>query len=131
MSEISFQAVQFFPRFVSVLILLALTWLVARFAGYLVARVGNNAEPQRKKIIGLASSVAQGLIFFVMLPFVLDTSGLGSRWVYQSQQSLAKILVHWPIWMILSLLMAAIFFLLRGVSRFFEQLKCTSVASRG
>ena len=38
MNEISFQAIQYLPRIVSVVVLLSLTWLLAKFTKSIVLR---------------------------------------------------------------------------------------------
>jgi len=126
MSEISFQAVQFIPRFVSVIALLALTWLVARFAKYLVLRATCECRTQtgpREKIANILANVAFWAVFLIMLPFVIDMAGFNASWLYTLQNFQAQVFVNWPVWMVLSLLLAGIAFVVRGVPKVYVQLK--------
>jgi len=70
------------------------------------------------------------LIFVIMLPFVVEVAGFHAAWLHTWQQFEAQIFVNWPIWMVLSLVAAGIAFLVRGVPRFYVQLKGVFETSR-
>jgi hypothetical protein len=126
MSEISFQAMQFVPRFVTVVVLLALSWLIALFARYLVLRATcecRNRAGRREKVVKALTSIAQWSIFVVMLPFMVEAAGFHATWLHTMQQFQIQVFVNWPLWMVLSLVAAGIAFLVRGVPRFYIQLK--------
>ncbi len=126
MSEISFQAVQFLPRFFSFAALFALTWLIARFAKHLVRRAtvdGQNEAGVRSPMSRILSSLAFWTVFAIMMPFMLNAVGFNTNWLHQTQQVLAQVFINWPLWMILSLLVAGIAYLVRNIPRFLFQVK--------
>ena len=126
MNEISFQATQFLPRFFSFAALFALTWLIARFAKHLVHRATSECRTNmgfRSTMSKVLAGVAFWSVFLVMLPFIANVVGFGAQWLYQVQQFLAQVFINWPLWMILSLLVAGIAYLVRNVPRFYVQMK--------
>ena len=126
MSEVSIQAVQFLPRFLTVVVLLGLTWLIARFARYLVLRATCECRDRaglREKAAKVLANIAQWSIFVVMLPFLAEAAGFHASWLHTWQQFEVQIFVNWPLWMVLSLVAAGIAFLVRGVPRVYVQLK--------
>jgi flagellar biosynthesis protein FliQ len=108
MSEISFQALQFTPRLVSVLVLLVLTWLVAKFAQYIVKRANLSQAVAR---------MAFWAVFVIMLPFALNAAGLDTGWLGAMQQVEGLVFSSWPVWMVMSVLMAGVLFVLRTVPK--------------
>lgn len=128
MNQISLPAVQFFPRFAVVVILLALTWLLARFTKHLVLRTTIECRSQpngHKKISEIIANTSFWAIWVLMLPFIINAAGFSSHWLSALQHFEAQFLVNWPIWMVLSLLLAGIAYLFREVPKFFMQLKGT------
>jgi len=126
MSEISFQAVQFLPRFVSFVALIAMTWLIARFAKYLVLRAARECQTDmgiRSMLTKIFANAAFWFVVVVMLPFIINVTGYSAQWLYQVQQFLAQIFINWPLWMVLSLVVAGIAYLVRNVPRFYVQVK--------
>jgi hypothetical protein len=126
MSEMSFQAVQFVPRFLAVMALIASTWLMARFARYIIFRATCECRDRgglRDKVAKILAKTSQWLIFLIMLPFMIEAAGFHASWLHTWQQLETQIFVNWPLWMVLSLIAAGIAFLVRGVPRFYIQLK--------
>lgn len=126
MSELSFQAVQFIPRFVSVIAFLALTWLVARFAKSLVLRATGECratEGSRGKVANILANISFWAVFVTVSPFLINLAGVSTAWVRTLQQFQAQVFVNWPLWMIMSLLLAGIAFVVRGVPKVLVQLK--------
>jgi hypothetical protein len=126
MNAISLQAVQFLPRFVSFLALVAMTWLIARFAKYLVQRATYECQVDmdfRSTMAKILANLAFWSVVVVMLPFIVNVAGLSTQWLYQVQQILAQIIIYWPLWMVLSLVVAGISYLVRNVPRFYVQVK--------
>lgn len=135
MSEISLQAVQleFTPRLVVVVILLALTWLIAKFAKYMVLRATCQActgEGIREKMARMLANLAFGSVFLVMMPFIINALGLNPSWLYSLQNLEAEVFINWPVWMILSLVAAGIGFVVRGIPKVFVQLKGSAGTTR-
>ena len=125
MSEISFQAVQFAPRFTSVIILLLFTWLVAKFTQAIVQRAasqsknGQTAEGRSMKI----SKLFFWAVILLFSPFILGASGLDAIWLRQLQVHIGQFFSNWPIWMLLSLIVAGISYLFHNIPKFYFQLK--------
>ena len=125
MSEISFQAVAFTPRFVSVLILVALSWLIAKFAMYMVKRAAC-AGDHDSEIGGLPKFLAKlafWSVFILMSPFISGAAGIDTSWLMSVQNFEGQVFANWPLWMVLSLVVAGIWFVVQGVPKFFTQLK--------
>ena len=124
MSEISLQAMQFSPRFISVLVLVALTWLVAKFAQYMVMRATCGCSEHSDEVSGfsnLLSKLAFWSVFVLMAPFVLDIAGINASWISFAQNFEGQIFANWPLWMVLSLVVAGIWFVLQGIPKLFVQ----------
>jgi len=128
MSEISLQAVQlgFTPRLVVIVILLALTWLVAKFAKHMVMRAtcgcrGN--EGIREKMANTLANMAYLATFVMMLPFIVNAAGLNASLVNSFQSFEVQLFANWPIWMVLSLVVAGIGYVVRGVPRVLVELR--------
>jgi len=133
MSEISLQAGQFFPRLAVVFILLAITWLMARFTKHFVLRATSECQSQLGGRAKLAKFIANGSFWFVWLlifPFILNAAGFSTNWLSTVQQLEAQVFVNWPLWTVVSFLVAGIAFLVREVPKFFEQLKVAVNESR-
>ncbi len=125
MNEITFQAVQFLPRLISVVALLSLTWLVAKIAQRAILRTAaqcNNGKSQN----GISKTIAN-LAFWatllIMSPFVLGAAGVDASWTATMQNFVGTVFDFWPIWMVVSLLVAGISFVISGVPKLFVQLK--------
>lgn len=131
MNEISLQATQFFPRFLSVVALLSLTWLVAKIAQDLILRTVSKCkfgEPQQ----GITRTIANFAFWatiLIMLPFIIGATGLSTSWIATMQKYIGQVFVNWPIWMLLSLLIAGFSFVVSGVPKFFGQQKNSHGAS--
>lgn len=132
MNEISIQATHFLPRLISVIILVALTWLVAKIAQYMVLRTADKCK--NGKSVSLKSKTIASLAFWatalIMSPFVLGAAGVDTSWLLTIQKYEVQIFANWPVWMIVSLLVAGISFLVQGVPKFFVQLKSSNGASQ-
>jgi hypothetical protein len=134
MSEISLQAMQFVPRLVSILILVSLTWLVAKFASYMVQRTTcarNEANCEMSGFSKGLSRIAFWAIFVVMSPFILEVSGVNTAGLSFAQNLTGQIFTNWPIWMVLSLVAAGIVFVIQGIPKLIAQLKGSLDTSRG
>ena len=84
MSEISFQAMQFTPRFVSVVVLLALTWLVAKFVQYMIQRATGECQSQdgrRRSFSLFISRITFWAVFLIMFPFIVNAAGVSALWL--------------------------------------------------
>ena len=120
MNQISLQAVQFVPHFAGVLVLLALTWLISKFAKYIFGRTGNDRQNRFSKLLG---NLAAWVVFILMAPFIFSAAGIDASWLNSVQKFVTQVFVNWPLWMILSLVFAGILFLVRETPKFFLQLK--------
>jgi hypothetical protein len=126
MSEISLQAVQlgFTPRLVVVIVLLALTWLVAKFSKHMVLRATCGCRASdgiREKMANTLANVAYLSIFAIMLPFILNATGVSSSFIHSIQSFEAQLFTNWPIWMVLSLVVAGIGYVLRSIPKVFVE----------
>ena len=125
MQEISFQAVQFLPRLLSVMTLLLLTWLVAKFTKYVVLRAVSQAK--RKSLVKTffmkVSHIAFWMVVLLFSPFLIGAAGLNAVWLRQVQLHLGQIFSNWPIWMLMSVIVAGISYLLLNIPRLLIQLK--------
>jgi hypothetical protein len=134
MSEISFQAMQFVPRFVGVLVLVSLTWLVAKFASYMVQRTTCTQQEANCEMSSFAkglSRIAFWSIFVLMSPFILTMSGVSSDGISFAQNFIGQVFINWPIWMVLSLVAAGIWFVVQGIPKLFNQAKGSLDTPRG
>ena len=131
MSEMSLQAVQFVPRFLSVIGLISITWLVAKFAKSMVLRTTGQCE--NDLFVGRFSKAVATFIFWaiilLMAPFVLGAAGVNSVLLARSQIYIGQIFSNWPIWMLLCVGFVLITYLVRGVSKFNLQAKRASGTS--
>ena len=126
MSEISFQAVQFFPRFIAFIALLAGTWLTAKFAKYLFLRATcglRSRQGRGAKATKILAAVTFWSVFVVMMPFLMNIAGFSTQGIYKVQNLLAQIFANWPLMMVLSLVAAGVGYLVRGIPRFYVQVK--------
>jgi hypothetical protein len=125
MHEISFQAVQFLPRIFSVIILLFLTLLVAKFAKSVVQRAAHHDKKGSlaRKILLKLSDIASWIVILIFLPFIIGAAGLDAVWLRQVQLFLGQFFSNWPIWMLLSVMIAGLSYLLLNIPRFIIQLK--------
>ena len=126
MSEISLQAMQFVPRFVSVMVLLALTWLVASFARYMVKRATCTCREHDGKMRGFSkglSNLAFWAIFVLMSPFILDIAGINAAWLASAQNLEGQVFANWPVWMVLVLVVAGLGFVIQGIPKLYVQLR--------
>ena len=125
MSEISLQAMQFVPRFVGVMILMALTWLVASFAKYMVKRAtcGCAEHGEVSGVSKILSGFAFWSVFVLMAPFILDATGINAAWFSFAQRLEGQIFANWPVWMILGLVVAGFGFVVQGIPKLFVQLR--------
>ena len=81
----------------------------------------------------MAKLIANGSFWFVwliMLPFILNAAGFSTNWLSKIQQLEAQVFVNWPMWIVVSFLVAGIAFLVREVPKFLEQLKVAVNDSR-
>ena len=134
MSEISLQAGQFFPRLAVIVILLAITWLLARFTKQLVLRATSECQGQiggRTNMTKLVANGSLGFVWLLMLPFIINAAGFSTNWLSTVQQLEAQVFVNWPLWIVISFLVSGIAFLVREVPKFFDQLKVTVNEYRG
>jgi hypothetical protein len=126
MNEISFPAMQFVPRFVSVLILVALTWLVAGFARYMIKRTIGSCSENDGETSGLSriiSKVAFWSVFILMAPFIFNAAGIDGSWLSVAQRFEGQVFANWPLWTILGLVVVGIWFVIQGVPKLFVQMK--------
>jgi hypothetical protein len=128
MSEISLPAMQFLPRFISFLIFLVAIWLMARFARHLVLRATCECQARlgaREKMVKLMANLAFWSVIVMMFPFLLNMTGFSPAWIFNAEYVMAQVFSYWPVWMILSLVIAGIGYLFRTVPRFYVQVKST------
>ena len=125
MNEISFQAVHFAPRFIAVITLLSLTWLVAKFAKSMVLRAAyqNKLGHPRNGLFIKMSSISFWTVICLCSPFILRAIGLDTYWLRQLQLFLGQLFSNWPIWMLISIIAAGVSYLFQYIPRFYIQLK--------
>ena len=125
MHEISFQAVQFFPRLFSVITLLLLTLLVAKFAKSLIKRATHQDKKGAftGKLLIKLSNIAFWMVILLFLPFIIGAAGLDAVWLRQVQLHLGQFYSNWPIWMLMSVVIAGIGYLLLNIRRVIIELK--------
>ena len=131
MSEISFQAIQFFPRIISAIALMSLTWLVAKYAKWMVVRAAyqNKMFNPRKSLFFKASNISFWIIIILCSPFILGTTGLDASWLRHLQLFLGHFFFDWPIWMLIIFLIAGASYLIQNIPKFYIQLKGSSNTS--
>lgn len=131
MNEITLQAVQIAPRLISVVILLCLTWLVAKFTQSMILRAvcqckdGKNAEGLSKTV----SKLSFWAIILLIAPFILKAAGLDAKWLWKVQVVEGQFFSNWPILMLMSVVVVAASPMFRGVSKFYVQMKGSSETS--
>jgi len=126
MSEISFQAMQFVPRFAGVLILVALTWLVAGFARFMIKRAICSRPGHDGEMSGFAKIISKLVfwsVFLLMAPFILNAIGIDSSWLSFAQKFEGQVFANWPLLTILSLVVFGIWFVVQGVPKLFVQMR--------
>jgi hypothetical protein len=125
MHEISFQAVQFLPRFFSVITLLLLTLFVAKFSREVVQHAIHQEKKGSvtKKIWMRLSNITFWMVILIFTPFIIGTAGLDAVWLQQVQLNLGQIFLNWPIWMLTSVIVAGVSYLLLNIQRRVMQLK--------
>lgn len=125
MHEISFQAVQFLPRFFSVITLLVLTLFVAKFSRVVVQRAIHQEKKGSviRKILMRLSNITFWMVILIFTPFIIGTAGLDAVWLQQVQLNLGQIFLNWPIWMLMSVIVAGVSYLLLNIQRRMFQLK--------
>jgi hypothetical protein len=125
MHEISFQAIQFLPRIFSVIILLLLTLLVGKFAKSAVQRASRQDKKGHfaRKIYKNLSDFTFGIVILLFSPFIIGAAGLNAAWLRQVQLYVGQIFSNWPIWMLMSVMIAGISYLLVNIPRLIIQLK--------
>ena len=125
MHEISFQAVQYLPRIFSVIILLLLTLLVAKFAKSVVQRAThqNKKDSFARKLLIKLSDITFWMVIFLFLPFIIGAAGLDAVWLRQVHLRLGQFYSNWPIWMLASLVIAGISYLFLNFQQLIIQLK--------
>lgn len=128
MSEISFQAIQFIPRLISVIALISLTWLVAKYAKWMVLRAAypNKTDHPRKSLFIKVSNISFWIIIILCSPFILGATGLDASWLRHSQLFLGYLFFDWPIWMLIIFLIAGANYLILNIPKFYIQLKGSS-----
>ena len=125
MHEISFQAVPYLPRLVSVIILLLLTLLIAKLVKsetQLVAR-SNKKDSFARILMFRLSDIAFWMVVLLFSPYIFRATGLDALWLRQVQLHIGQILSNWPIWILISVIIAGISYLLLNIQRLFIQLK--------
>ena len=132
MNEITLQILPLVSRFIAVAILGMTTWFVAKFAESVVLLVAckckqPKASEYRKN---LSAKFILWVVVVTMLPFTLSATGLDADWISRWQELIRQLFSLWPIWMLLSVLLAAIGTLLRAIPKFNLQLKQSSGTSR-
>ena len=128
MSEISFPAMQILPRFVSFVAFLSVVWLIARFAKSLVLRATCECQASlgvREKMAKVLANLAFWSVVVMMFPFIVNIAGFSPSWVYEVKNFLAQVFINWPVWMVLSLTIAGIGYLMRHIPKFYVQVKST------
>ena len=131
MNEITLQAVQIAPRLISVIILLSITWLVAKFTQSMILRTvcqckdGKNAEGLSKTV----SKLSFWAIILLIAPFILKAVGLEAAWLWKVQIVEGQFFSNWPILMLVSVLAVAASPMLRRVPKFYVQMKGSSETS--
>jgi hypothetical protein len=125
MHEISFQAIQFLPRFFSVITLLFLTLFVAKFSRVIVQRAIHQEKKGSvtRKILIRLSNITFWMVFLIFAPFIIGTAGLDAVWLQQVQLNLGQFFINWPIWMLVSVMVAGVSYLLLNIQRRVIQLK--------
>ncbi|MFC1996192.1 hypothetical protein ACFLXI_01125 [Chloroflexota bacterium] len=128
MNDISLQAVQFIPRFTSVAILVSITWIVALIAKSMVLRAACNYQNDAisERLQRGVSIFVFWAIIMVMAPFILGAAGLDANWLDRAQSFVGQLFSHWPIWMLLSVILAVVSHLVRTVPKFNPPLKSSS-----
>jgi hypothetical protein len=125
MSEISFQAIPFVPRLLSEIALISLTWLVAKYAKWMVLRAANQNIMGHiwKGLFLKISNISFWVIILLCSPFILGATGLDASWLRRSQLFLGQLFFDWPIWMLISLIIAGAIYLLLNIPKFYILLK--------
>ena len=125
MHEISFQAVPYLPRLFSVIILMFLALLVAKFAKSVVQRAARQDKKVslKKKFVNKLSDITFWIVVLLFTPFIIGTAGLDAPWLRQVQLFLGQFYSNWPIWMLMSVIIAGISYLLLNIQKLFIQMK--------
>jgi hypothetical protein len=125
MHEISFQAVQFLPRFFSVIILLLLSLLVAKFAKSVVKHAASQDKQGSlaRKLLTKLSDMAFWIVILLFSPFIIGAAGFDAVWLRQVYLYLGQFFSNWPIWILMSVVIAGISYLLFNFQRLIIQLK--------
>lgn len=125
MQEISFQAVQFLPRIFSAIILLLLTLLVARFAKSVVQRAAHQEKKDSlaRKLLIKMSDITFWMVILLFSAFISGAAGLDAAWLSQAQIFVGQFFSNWPIWMLTSVIVAGLSYLLLNIPKLIIQLK--------
>ena len=125
MHQISFQAVQILPRLLSTIILLLLTLLVAKFTKTVVQRATYQDKKGSitKKFVNKLSDFTYWIVVLLFTPFVIGAAGLDAVWLRQLLLYLGQFYSNWPIWILMSVVIAAISYVFLNVQRLINQLK--------
>ena len=125
MHEISFQAIQILPRLLSVVILLILTLLVGNFTKSVVQRAIRQDRKGyfAKKLWIILSDFTYGIVILLFSPFIIGAAGLNAAWLRQLQLYIGQLFSNWPIWILMSVMIAGISYLLLNIPRLIIQLK--------
>ena len=125
MNQIILITSQYGPRIISVIVLLSLTWLVAKFSQSMVFRAV--CQCKNKQNAKASSKIMTNTAFWVVIilssPFILRATGLEAAWLWRMQTLEGQFFSNWPIWMLLSVLLIVISNLVQSVPIFYGKLK--------
>jgi hypothetical protein len=125
MHEISFQAASFLPRLFSVITLLLLTLLVAKFAKTIIQRATRQDKKGSRitKFVNKLSDITFWMVILFFSSFIIGAAGLDEVWLRQVQLYLGQLYSNWPIWILISMIVAGISYLLLNIQKLIIQLK--------
>ena len=125
MNQIILLASQYGPRIISVIVLLCLTLLVANFSQSMVMRAISQSKNRKnaKVFSKIISNITFWVVIILISPFILRATSIESAWLWRMQIFVGQLFSNWPIWMLLSVLLIIICYMVQSVPKFYEKLK--------
>ncbi len=131
MNQITLLISQYSPRILSVIVLLCLTWLVAKFSQSMVLRAVSQSKNEKNGNVTskFISNIAFWAVILLISPFILRATSIDAAWLWRMQTLVGQFFSNWPIWMLLSVLLIVISNLVQSFPKFYGKLKRSNKTS--
>ena len=130
-NQIVLLTITYAPRILLVLLLMFLTWFVARFSASMVLRAGCQGKKGKTPSAAwkLFSKITFWVVILLISPFMLRSVGLNADGLWDIQVLVAQFFSNWPLWMLGSVLLIILIHLFQSAYQFIEGLLKSNNAS--